>query len=152
MAVHVSRYTGFHLWQKSTLIVNISNISCQKYYVSLMGKPLSTVASIFCFMYICFETNGSRFCVKLWSMFDGSFDLAAYRPNAVDPVFHSKQMTDVVLCLFLFYRCAQVAVRAFFIISQWKVWAQVFFFCIFINEPCFGRGVFHLITNQNLMI
>lgn len=41
------KYTGFHLWQKSALIVNISNISCQKYYVTGQFVFLLYCCSIF---------------------------------------------------------------------------------------------------------
>ena len=59
------KYTGFHLWQKSALIVNISNISCQKYYVTGQFVFLLYFCSIFSLFMSVLRPMHQLFFVRL---------------------------------------------------------------------------------------
>lgn len=148
LVVQASRVHWFSSVQKSALIVYISNISCQKYYVNwwAISAGLSILFFCFFFCYVCCETNASRVCVRSWStcvsVTDGrSFDVAIYRPNALDPVFKILWLMSFCVCgSCCFYCCAKV-------VDCWMLSTSIFF----IHEPCFGRGLFHFITGQNLL-
>lgn len=61
---------------------------------------------------------------------DGRFiDVATYRPNALDPVFDRKYMTDVLFCLWLFSEVSlqQMPCSSIFFFVSLSVLVEVYF-------------------------